>query len=44
MIVTELDFDAEGDTHFPPFDRDAWQAVERRPGDRATYVTYQRSR
>jgi dihydrofolate reductase len=43
MILTELDFDAEGDTTFPPFDRTAWQVVERRPGDRASYVTYQRT-
>jgi hypothetical protein len=24
---------------FPPFDRSQWQVSERRPGDRATYVT-----
>ena len=43
LDLTELDFDAEGDTSFPPFDRAAWRAVERRRGDRATYVTYERS-
>jgi len=42
MLVTELDFDAEGDTYFPPFDRSEWRAIERRRGDRATYVTYER--
>jgi dihydrofolate reductase len=42
MILTELDFDVDGDTHFPPFDRGAWRIVERRSGDRATYVTYER--
>jgi dihydrofolate reductase len=42
MVLTELDFDAEGDTRFPAFDRGEWQVVERRPGARATYVTYQR--
>jgi dihydrofolate reductase len=43
MVLTEVDFDAEGDTFFPPFDRQEWTAVDRRPGDRATYVTYERS-
>jgi dihydrofolate reductase len=42
MILTEIDFDAEGDTHFPAFDRSEWSVVERRHGDRATYVTYER--
>jgi dihydrofolate reductase len=42
MMLTELTFDADGDTFFPPFVPDEWQIVERRPGDRATYVTYQR--
>jgi dihydrofolate reductase len=42
MILTELTFDADGDTFFPPFVPDEWQIVERRPGDRAAYVTYQR--
>jgi dihydrofolate reductase len=43
MILTELDFDAVGETHFPPFDRNLWRDVERRRGDRATYVTYERT-
>jgi dihydrofolate reductase len=43
LVLTEVDFDAEGDTHFPPFDRQAWTAVTRRPGDRATYVVYERA-
>jgi dihydrofolate reductase len=43
MILTELDFDAQGDTVFPPFDRAQWRVTERRPGDRAVYVTYQRA-
>jgi isoamylase len=43
MILTELDFDADGDTRFPPFDRGDWSVVERRPGDRATYAIYQRT-
>ena len=42
LLLTELDFDADGDTFFPDFDRTSWQAVERRRGDRATYVTYER--
>jgi hypothetical protein len=42
MILTELDFDAEGDTRFPAFDRREWTVAERKRGDRATYVTYVR--
>jgi dihydrofolate reductase len=42
LLLTELTFDAEGDTYFPPFERAAWRAVERHPGDRAVYVTYER--
>lgn len=42
MILTELDFDAPGDTFFPEVDRDSWEVVDRRRGDRATYVTYER--
>jgi dihydrofolate reductase len=42
LVLTELDFDADGDTRFPPFDRGAFQIAERRRGDRATYVTYVR--
>jgi dihydrofolate reductase len=44
LILTELTFDAEGDTFFPPFDRQLWHPTTRRPGDRATYVTYERVR
>jgi dihydrofolate reductase len=43
MILTELNFDVDGDTRFPAFDRGAWQIGESRPGDRATYVTYHRA-
>ncbi len=42
MILTELAFDATGDTQFPAFDARDWIVMERRPGDRAEYVTYQR--
>jgi dihydrofolate reductase len=42
MILTEVDLEVEGDTFFPPFDRAAWVVTDRRPGDRATYVTYER--
>lgn len=42
LYLTEVGFDAEGDTRFPAFDRSAWRVVDRRPGDRAEYVTYQR--
>lgn len=43
LILTELDFDADGEARFPPFDRGEWTVVERRRGDRATYVTYARA-
>jgi len=43
MILTELTFDAEGDTFFPPFDRALWHRTSERPGDRALYVTYERT-
>jgi dihydrofolate reductase len=42
MILTELDFDADGDTSFPDFDRTRWLAVDRRRTDRGTTVTYER--
>jgi dihydrofolate reductase len=42
MLLTEIAFDAAGDTWFPEFDRSQWRATDRRPGDRATYVTYER--
>jgi dihydrofolate reductase len=43
MILTEVDFEPEGDTVFPSFDRAQWRVTERRAGDRAAYVTYQRA-
>jgi dihydrofolate reductase len=43
LVLTELDFDADGDTLFPAFDRSAWKAVESRRGDRATYTIYERA-
>ncbi|MDB4982348.1 MAG: Dihydrofolate reductase [Myxococcales bacterium] len=42
LVLTEVAFDAEGDTFFPPFEKSEWRVTERRPGDRATYVTYER--
>ena len=42
MLLTEVELAPDGDTFFPAFDRADWIAVDRRPGDRATYVTYQR--
>jgi dihydrofolate reductase len=44
LVLTEVAFDADGDTYFPPFDKAAWRVVERRPGDRASYVTYELAR
>jgi dihydrofolate reductase len=42
LLLTELTFDADGDTFFPPFDRAEWRVTARQPGDRAEYVTYER--
>jgi dihydrofolate reductase len=42
LLLTELDFDAQGDTLFPSFDRREWREIERLRGDRASYVTYER--
>jgi dihydrofolate reductase len=42
LLITEIDFDAEGDTFFPVFDRSAWKVTQKRRGDRVYYVTYER--
>jgi len=42
VLLTEIDFAADGDTFFTPLDPGAWRATARRRGDRATYVTYER--
>jgi dihydrofolate reductase len=42
ILLTEIDFPAEGDTFFAPLDPAVWQATARRRGDRVTYVTYER--
>ncbi|HVZ73922.1 MAG TPA: dihydrofolate reductase [Polyangia bacterium] len=42
LVLTEVQFDSDGDTFFPPFDRSEWRVAERRAGDRAAYVTYVR--
>jgi dihydrofolate reductase len=43
ILLTEIDFDVEGDTFFTPLDRSVWRATASRRGDRATYVTYERA-
>lgn len=50
LYLTEVDAEAEGDTHFPTFDRRAWELVEReahRPdAENAVafrFLTYERS-
>ena len=43
LDLTEVAFDSEGDTFFPPYQRSAWREVQRRPGDRADYVVYERA-
>jgi dihydrofolate reductase len=42
LLLTEIDFDAQGDTHFPSFDEREWSEVQRLRGDRVHYVTYER--
>ena len=43
LLVTEIDFDADGDTFFPDFDRSDWKVTSKRRGDRVWYVTYERA-
>jgi dihydrofolate reductase len=42
--VTEVQEAFEGDTFFPPWNRDEWEETERRPGEdpRVVFVTYRR--
>src|SRR5450432_3467496 len=42
ILLTEIDFDADGDTFWPGFDPAEWHVTAKRRGDRATYVTYER--
>ncbi len=42
ILLTEIAFEAEGDTFWPAFDLSTWRVTSCRPGDRATYVTYER--
>jgi dihydrofolate reductase len=42
LVLTEIDADLEGDTHFPALDPRTWQAVQRAPGDGFAWVTYRR--
>jgi dihydrofolate reductase len=43
LVLTEVALSPPGDTFFPDFDRSAWRETDRRPGDRASYVFYERS-
>ncbi len=42
LLVTEVDLEPEGDTHFPPVDPATWVETERVPGERCAWVTYER--
>jgi dihydrofolate reductase len=42
LVLTEVAFSVEGDTFFPPWDHSEWRVASRTPGDRATYVVYER--
>lgn len=49
LVLTEIDLQVEGDVSFPPWDRDAFTEVERRPsmsrdGTPLAFVTYARRR
>ena len=41
--LTEVQSEPEGDTFFPELDPALWREVERTPGDRATYLTLDRT-
>jgi dihydrofolate reductase len=43
ILYTAIDFDAEGDTFYPTFDMTGWHVTSSRRGDRATYLTYERT-
>jgi dihydrofolate reductase len=43
ILYTAIDFDADGDTYYPALDMTGWHVTSRRPGDRATYLTYERA-
>jgi dihydrofolate reductase len=43
IYLTELDAAVDGDTFFPTLDPTAWEVVETRRGDLATYKTLQRA-
>jgi dihydrofolate reductase len=43
ILYTDIAFEAEGDTFWPAFDLSRWRITSRRPGDRATYLTYERA-
>jgi len=48
LELTEIDAPFDGDTRFPPFDRDAWREVRREPqrgadGLRFAFVRYERA-
>jgi dihydrofolate reductase len=43
LVLTELDADYEGDTHFPARDDDAWRETDRDERDGFAFVTYERA-
>lgn len=42
QILTEVDLEPEGDTHYPDFDRDAWIEERREPHDGYAFVWWAR--
>jgi dihydrofolate reductase len=42
QILTEVDAEPEGDTYYPPFDREEWVEVKREPYDGHAFVWWER--
>jgi dihydrofolate reductase len=42
MVLTEVPASPEGDTHFPAWDPDEWQEIDRETAGDLTFVTYER--
>jgi dihydrofolate reductase len=48
LVLTEIERDYEGDTHFPPWERKAWRATQKEPhtaadGAAFAFVLYERA-
>ena len=43
QVLTEVDLEPEGDTHYPDFDRAQWTEVRREPHDGYAFVWWERN-